>query len=93
MKRFLHFIGIVAAIIMVIWDVVELLAIPALFIIIGLLNSLPWQYYAITIGGYIALYILIEIIAHFVAKALNKKYIPRIERKLEEINNRFSKKN
>ena len=91
MKRFLHFIGIVATIIMIIWDIVEFLAIPALFIIIGVLNSFPWQYYTIAIGGYITLFVIAEIIAHFVAKALAKKYTPFIERKLEKICNRFSR--
>ena len=93
MNRFLHFIGIVVTIIMVIWDTMEFLAVPALFIIIGMLNSFPWQYYVITIGGYTALFIIAEIIAHFVFKALDKKYTPFIERKLEKICNRFSKEN
>ena len=93
MNRFLHFIGIVVTIIMVIWDTMEFLAVPALFIIIGMLNSFPWQYYVITIGGYTALFIIAEIIAHFVFKALDKKYTPFIERKLEKICNRFSNEN
>ena len=89
MNRFLHLIGIIGTIIIVIWDIVEFLAVPALFIIIGMLNSFSWQYYAITIGGYIALFIIAEIVAHFVFKALDKKYTPFIERKLEKIFNRF----
>ena len=74
MKRFIHFIGIIGTITMVICDIAEFLAIPALFIVIGLLNSYSWLYYAITIGGYIVLFIVAEIIAHFVFKALNKSY-------------------
>lgn len=89
MNRFLHFIDVIATIIMVIWDIVEFLAVPALFVIIGVLNSFSWQYYAITIGGYIALFIIAEIIAHFEFKALDKKYTPFIESKLEKIFNRF----
>lgn len=93
MKRFLHLIGIIAGIIMVIWDLVELLAVPAILILIGLLNSFPWQYYVIVIGGYLGLFIIGEMIVHFVFKALNKKYTPFIERKLGKISDRFSKKN
>lgn len=93
MNRFLHFVGIIATIVMIIWDIVEFLAVPVLFIIIGVLNSFPWQYYAITIGGYVALFIIAEIIAHFVFRALDKKYTPFFKRKLEIICNRFSKKN
>ncbi len=92
MNRFLHFIGIIGTMIMVICDIAEFLAVPALFIVIGLLNSYPWQYYSITIGGYIVLFIVAEFIAHFVFKALDKKYTPLIERKLEKYLNKFSNK-
>ena len=92
MNRFLHFIGIIGTMIMMICDIAEFLAIPALFIVIGLLNSYSWLYYAITIGGYIVLFIVAEIIAHFVFKALDKKYTPLIERKLERYFNKFSNK-
>ena len=88
MNKFLKFIGVIFTIIMAIWDVIEFLAIPALFTVIGLLNSFPWQYYAISIGGYVALFIIAEIIAHFVFKALDKKYTPFIERKLEKYFNK-----
>ena len=91
MKRFLDFIGIVGTIIMVIWEIVEFLAVPALFILIGILNSFPWQFYAITIGGYIALFVIAEIVVYFAAKALAKKYTPLIARKLEKICNSGSR--
>ena len=92
MKKFLGFIGNILCIGMVIWDIIEFLAIPALFLVIGLLNSFPWQYYAISIGGYFALFIILEIILHFVFKALDKKYTPLIERKLEKYFNKNSNK-
>lgn len=93
MKRLLNVICIVLTIIMVAWTVIEFCAIPALFVIIGLLNSFPWQYYVITIGGYIALFIIAEIIAHFVFKVLDKKYTPIIQRKFEKIFDGFQKEN
>ena len=92
MSRFLHFIGFISTMIMIICDIAEFLAVPALFIVIGIINSYPWQYYAITIGGYFVLFIVAEIIAHFVFKALDKKYTPLIERKLEKYLNKFSNK-
>ena len=91
MKSILRFLGMILTIFMVICDVAEFLAVPALFMVIGLLNSYSWHYYAITIGGYIILFIVAETIAHFVFKALDKKYTPIIERKLEKYFNRFSK--
>ncbi len=91
MKKILGFIANILYVGMVIGDIIEFLALPILFLILGLINSFPWQYYAITIGGYFALFIISEIISHFVFKALNKKYTPLIERKLEQYSNVFSK--
>ena len=84
MKKLLGFIANILYVGMVIWDIIEFLAIPALFLVIGLLNSFPWQYYAISIGGYFALFIILEIILHFVFKALDKKYTPLIARKIQK---------
>ena len=92
MNKLLNFIGNILYIGMIIFDVIEFLALPVLFLIIGIMNSFPWQYYAITIGGYFALFIVLEIILHFIFKALDKKYTPLIERKLEKYFNKFSKK-
>ena len=92
MKKHLGFIANILYVGMVIWDIIEFLAIPALFLVIGLLNSFPWQYYVISIGGYFALFIILEIILHFVFKALDKKYTPLIERKLEKYFDKFSKR-
>lgn len=77
---------------MAIWDILEFLSIPALCVIIGVLNSYPWQYYVITIGGYVLLFIFAEIIAHFISKAIDKKYTPIIARKLEKYFNKFENK-
>ncbi len=89
MKKLLNFIGNILCIGM---DVMELLGPLALFLIIGWLNSFPWPYYAVTIGGYVALLIIFEIIFHFIFKALDKKYTPLIKRKFEKCVNQFSKK-
>ncbi len=90
MKGFLKFLNIIGYIIMVIWTLVEFLALPALFTVIGLLNNFPWQYYAISIGGYLILFIIIEIIAYFISKAFDKKFTPFLERKFNQIFNKTS---
>ena len=92
MKKLLNVIGYILYVGMILWEVIEFLAVPAVLVILGLLNELPWQYYVISIGGYFALFIILEIILHFVFKALDKKYTPLIERKLEKYFNEFSKK-
>ena len=91
MKGFLNFLGILLIIGTVIWDVVEFLAVPALFTVIGLLNAYPPPYYVITIDAYLALFAVAELIAHFVFKAMDKKYTPLLERKLGKYFSKFSK--
>ena len=90
MKGFLKFLGIIGSIIMVIWTLVEFLALPALFTVIGLLYKFPWQYYAVTIGGYFILFAIVEIIAHLIFKAIDKKFTPFLERKFNQIFNKTS---
>ncbi|MBQ9747192.1 MAG: hypothetical protein IJV98_00270 [Clostridia bacterium] len=92
MTKLLDVIGKILYVGTIIGDVIGFLALPALFLVIGLLNSYPWQYYAITIGGYFALFMAVHIILHFVFKALDKKYSPRIIKKLEKIFSHFSNK-
>ena len=88
----MNFIGNILYIGMILWDIIGFLALPVLFLVIGLINSFPWQYYAITIGGYFVLFIILEIILHFIFKALDKKYTPLLEKKLEKYLKKFSKK-
>ena len=90
MKRLLNFIGNILYVGMVIWDIIEFLAIPALFLVIGLLNSFPWQYYAATIGGYFIIAIVIQIICHFIFKHFEKKYESALMRLFEKIFNKKS---
>ena len=92
MSKLLNFIGNILYIGTIIYDLIGFLALPALFLIIGLVNSYPWQYYAITVGGYFALSFVLDIILYFIFKALDKKYTPLVERKLEKYFNKFSKK-
>ena len=91
MKKLLGFIVNILYIGTVIWDIIEFLALPILFLVLGLINSLPWQYYAISIGGYFALFIILEIVLHFIFKALDKKYTPFIETKLGKYFTKSSK--
>ena len=74
MKKLLNFLDIIATIIMVVWNLVEILAIPAFFALVGWLNNYPWQYYAATIGGFFVIAGVIQLICHFVFKRLEKKY-------------------
>ena len=87
MKTLLHILGIIFSTIIIFIEILEFLFIPVLLTIIGLFNSYSWQYYVITIGIYIVLFILIELLAHFLFKAFEKKYTPATERKINKIIN------
>lgn len=86
-KGLLTMLGIFGAIA----EMIEILFFPIVFLIVGLLQQFPWQYYAITIGGYFAIMIVSELILHLIFKALGKKYSSRFVRKAEKVIARFSK--
>ena len=71
-------------------ELVEFLFFPLIFLIAGLLLQLPWQYYAITIGGYFALFILGELLLYLIFKGLVKQYSSRFAKKMEKILSKFS---
>lgn len=77
-KRILSVIGVFA----VIGTVLEYLALPALFVVVGLLNDFGWQYYAWTIGGYLVLVALAELIGALIGKMLGRAFELRLLRKL-----------
>ena len=84
-KILLTLLGILCAII----ELVEVLFFPIVFLIVGLLLQLPWQYYAIFIGGYFALLLLGELILRLIFKKLDKQYSSRFAKKLEKIISKF----
>lgn len=72
-------------------EILDVLIIPIAFLILGLLQQMPWQYYAIMIGGYFGVIILSELILHLIFKALGKKYSTRFVQKVEKLMARFTK--
>ena len=78
------------AILCFLWELVEFLLLPAFFLVIGLWQQMPWQYYAITIGGYFALFFLGQLLLHLIFKRLGKKYSSRFVQKMEKILSKFS---
>ena len=88
MKKALLFLLIVLGTLM---ELMEVLLLPILFLAFGIWQQMPWQYYAITIGGYFALFLIGELVIHLIFKALNKKYASRLVVKVEKMIARFSK--
>lgn len=84
MKRAFQKLGIFVAVFIIIWNIGEVLAFPAFLVVIGLLNSYPWQYYAFFVGGYIFLYALVDLVTYFLFKSNNEKYAPLIKRRYKK---------
>ena len=91
MRRSFRVLGIILTVLMVIYDIAELMAVPVLLVVIGLLNSFSWKYYVISIGLYFLLLLVGELIAHLIFKAIDKKYTPILKRKLEKYFSRYSR--
>lgn len=85
MKGFLKLLEVIIVIISVFWALIEILAIPALFAIIGVLNDFSRQYYVITIGGYFIVAIVIQLLCHFVFKRFEKRYESSLTRLFTKI--------
>ena len=87
MKKLLIVLGVIGAI----CELLEYLAIPAILAIIGAFNHFPWQYYAITIGGYFGLLLAGELLLRLIFHSLGKKYTSRITNKLTKLVNRINR--
>ena len=59
-------------------ELLEHLAIPAVFVLLGIVNDLPWQYYLITVGGYCILLFGTMGILHLIFRSLGKRYTPHL---------------
>ncbi len=72
MKRPLTFIDDVFPVMITILNIIRYSVVPILFAVIGLIFSLPWQYYAITIGGYFAILVITRSVRYLIIKILCK---------------------
>ncbi len=63
----------------------EILIVPALFTVIGLINSFGLKYYVITIGSYLIFAIILQTILHFVFKRTEKRFESRLKRRFPNI--------
>ena len=85
MKGLSKLLEIILGIFLTLRDIVAILALPALFAVIGWLNGYPWQYYALTIGGYFVIIAILQLILHLVFKKLEKKYTSALERLIQRL--------
>ena len=85
MKSLFKFLDILAGIILILMDLLEILVFPALLVLVGLLNSYPWQYYALTIGGYFVIVAVLQLILHLIFRKFEKKYSSAVERLFQRL--------
>ena len=63
--------------------VLEYLALPALFILIGVLNGFGWRYYVCSVGGYAVAVALVEMAGALVGDKLGRSIGSRLSRMLK----------
>lgn len=85
-KAFLVLIGVICFI----GECLEVLLLPLGFLIFGLWQQMPWQFYAITIGGYFGLLLVLNLLLHLIFRLLGKHYASRFEKALTKLITKFS---
>lgn len=66
-------------------DLLDLLLVPVIFTVVGLIYQVPWQYYIVTIGGYFGLVSILELVLRHLVSTPEKKQSTRFFRKLEKM--------
>lgn len=87
--KILKFLGNCLGVLLILWDIGEFLIIPALFVVLGIFCELPAAYYWITIGGYLALFALFQLLLWWLEKKLGKHFDALLTHKAEKISHRF----
>lgn len=67
---------------LILWDIGEFLLIPAIFVALGIYCELPAAYYWITIGGYLAVFALLQLLMWILEKTLGKHFEALLTNKL-----------
>ena len=62
---------------------------PLIFVTVGLIYEVPWQYYLICIGGYYGLMVVWELLAHFLRPQSGRIFHCPFVRKLKQLRARF----
>ena len=73
------------AVLLFLVDLLELLIVPVIFTIVGLIRQVPWQFYVVTIGGYFGLVSILELVLRTFLSTPEKKQSTRFFRKLEKM--------
>lgn len=67
---------------LILWDIGEFLIVPAIFVALGIFCELPAAYYWITIGGYLAVFAVIQLLMWILEKTLGKHFEALLSNKL-----------
>lgn len=82
----------IALVILIVSELLEFLALPAFFVVIGILCQLPVSYYYITIGGYLVILALIQLLLWWLEKKLQRHFDALLTNKLQRITKRLQEK-
>lgn len=78
----MKFLKNLLAAVLILWDIGEFLIVPAIFVALGIFCELPAAYYWITIGGYLAVFAVIQLLMWILEKTLGKRFEALLSNKL-----------
>lgn len=82
------FLETLLGVLLILWEIGEFLAIPAIFVVIGIFCEMPAAYYWITIGGYLAMFAVLQLLMWILEKTLGKRFEALLTNKLAKYFNR-----
>lgn len=80
--KILKFLEKCLGVLLILWDIGEFLIIPAIFVVLGIFCELPAGYYWITIGGYFAVFAILQVLMWILEKTLGKRFEALLSNKL-----------
>ena len=91
LKFFGKCIAFVCAIIMILWDILEFITLPAILVVIGIICEMPPAFYRIVIVGYLAIFALFQLLLWLLEKKFGKHFDSLLSNKIGKIARRFEK--
>ena len=77
-------LGAVLGVFLIIWDILEFIALPAILVVIGMICQMPPAFYWIVILGYLAIFAALQLILWILEKTLGKRFDAFVVHKLEK---------
>lgn len=77
-------LGAALGLILIIWEILEFIALPAVLVVIGMICEMPPAFYRIIILGYLAIFAALQLLLWVLEKTLGKRIDALVIHKLEK---------